>query len=87
MRPGGIEPPSSDYKSLALTIVLRALYNHIIMKGGVYMANFYVAIIVSCIVLIALSFAIMCFLSAAADICYIRTRNKLIDAEEAENDD
>lgn len=49
------------------------------------MANFYVAIIVSSVVLIALSFAVMCFLSAAADICYIRTRNKLADSEEDED--
>lgn len=49
------------------------------------MADFYIPLIVSCVVLIALSFAVMCFLSAAADICYIRTRNKLVDSEEDED--
>lgn len=49
------------------------------------MADFYVALIVSCVVLIAISFAVMCSLSAAADICYIRTWNKLADSEEDED--
>ena len=51
-----------------------------------FMSNFCAALIVSCIVLIALSFAVMCALSAAADICYIRTRNKLVESEEDEDD-